>query len=97
MKCRGISSLLLFMLSSCSIHPLMQDQEFALIALGADIQSLENYYGTPYEIRDLKNGVIEYSYIQRIPCGKTGMEQVEFLFKVHEGKIIEKLRCETRN
>ena len=103
MKCRCLNDIwykqklsyfLLLILCGCSVAPLIRESDFNGIALGGEIQRVEAIYGEPYEIRELPNGVEEYSYIQRIPCGARGIEQIEYIFHVRKGNIVGKCRRE---
>ena len=81
----------LFLLCSCMTAPLMQDSGFAAIAVGTPISEIESIYGEPYDIRTLPNGMQEYRYVQRIPCGSS-VEQTEYTFQVRQGKVVSKDR-----
>lgn len=82
----------ILLLSACSMAPLMQDSGFQGIAVGANISEVECVYGEPYEMRTLPNGMSEYRYVQRIDCGSTAVEIIEYTFTVCQGKIVGKNR-----
>ena len=83
-------SLAFLLLYGCSTAPLMQESGYHAIAIGSEIQGVEAMYGEAYDVRELPNGVQEYRYLTRIPCGMKDVDQVEYVFQVHQGKIVGK-------
>lgn len=86
---------LFFLLTSlsvmgCTQAPIMQDYYFEGVGKGAPIQTIENVYGSPYEIRQLDNGNQEYVYIQRINLGRSATDQSEYVFIVNQGHVVDK-------
>lgn len=83
-------------LTSCATAPLMQESYFDQVATGVRIADIEASYGEPYEIRNLHNGMQEYTYIQRIDLGSSAVEQLEFIFLVNsQGHIVSK-QCQRK-
>lgn len=82
--------ILLFLLCGCTVAPLMQTPYFDQVAIGSSISEVEAIYGQPFEIRQLPNGLQAYVYLQRINLGKSGAEQIEFVFLVNQGVIASK-------
>lgn len=88
---------LLCAFSGCMTAPLFKESSYNAIAVGSDIEGVVAIYGEPYEIQELPNGVQEYHYLQRIPCGAKRVEQVDYVFLVRHGKIVSKKCMESNN
>lgn len=76
--------------TGCMTAPLMQESYFNQVPAGSSIADIELIYGEPYEVREMPNGLQEYSYIQRIGLGNSAVEQMEFIFLVKEGVVVSK-------
>ncbi|MEI8364896.1 MAG: hypothetical protein WCF65_00620 [Parachlamydiaceae bacterium] len=87
----------LAVLCGCATAPLMQEAQFNAVAVGSEIDRIAATYGEPYEVRDLPHGVKEYRYVQRIPCGATTIEQVDYIFHVRNGRVVGKNRLTSSN
>lgn len=88
-----IRLLILFFLSltSCVTAPLMRENYFNQLPPGCAIEEIRSRYGEPYEVVELENGIQRYTYIQRIQLGNAAVEQLDFIFLVKNGKVIDKM------
>ena len=80
----------LILLGSCTVAPMMTSSDFGMIAVGVEIQHVENIYGEPFDVNELPNRNQEYRYLQRFGVGSDRIEQVEYVFEVHNGNIVSK-------
>lgn len=85
-----VSFHLFFALCACSTAFLMTPENFNAISTGAEIGKIEEIYGAPFDVKSLSNGIKEYRYIQRIDINADVSEQVEYVFTVRNGRIIDK-------
>lgn len=81
---------LLLVLSGCTSYALMSPTNFNTIAVGIDVTQIEEIYGTPFDVIDLPNGNQEYRYLQRFDLNPDNTEQIEFVFVVRNGRVIDK-------
>lgn len=68
----------------------MSPDDFESIPIGCDIEAVEDQYGAPFDVCSLENGTEEYRYVMRFNVNSDIIEQREFLFKVRNGKIVDK-------
>lgn len=80
---------ILLVLTACSTA-MMSSSSFENIPVGSPIVQVEREYGTPYDMALLGGDVVEYRYIQRIRVGPNSNEQIHYIFRVCNGKIISK-------
>jgi hypothetical protein len=66
------------------------NENFNAVGIGASIVQIEDMYGPPYDVRTLPNGLKEYRYIQRIYVNENAADQIEYVFTVSDGRIIDK-------
>lgn len=68
----------------------MTSTNFNTVAVGIDIARVEEIYGPPFDINTLPNGNEEYRYIQRFDANPDVTEQIEYVFIVRNGRVIDK-------
>lgn len=79
-------------LCSCSAGPILTSDNFDRVAIGASMAQIKDMYGTPFDVKSLPNGSEEYRYIQRIYVHQNVTDQIEYVFIVRNGRVIDK-RC----
>lgn len=70
--------------------PMMTQSDFDSIPLGCDVEMIEERFGTPFDVNPLSNDVDQYRYVHRFDVNSDKREQLEYLFNVRSGKVIDK-------
>ena len=83
-------SLFVLLLSACSHHRIMTMDCYASISLGMSKTELVEIYGSPYSTCQRNNGVIEYTYIERLNLGNTTMQERTYYILVQNDKVVAK-------
>lgn len=81
---------LTFFLCGCVMAPTLTQEDFDSIPFGYEASKLEERFGAPYEVSFLANDVEQYRYIHRFDVNSETREQMEYLFKVRKGRVIDK-------
>lgn len=80
--------LLALLLCGCVAAPMMTQERFETIQVGSSFSIVENEFGAPYDVVELQDGSFEYRYIQRYNVGPNSSEQIHYIYRVYQGKII---------
>jgi outer membrane protein assembly factor BamE (lipoprotein component of BamABCDE complex) len=85
----NILMLIFLLFSSCaSGGKVMSVDKFSEVSIGMTQQDLEKKLGRPYSVKDLGNGEIEYTYIQKDDFGARGViEERHYLITIKDGKV----------
>lgn len=89
--CLGI-----LILTACAPARMISPLDFQAIPLGAEMIKIEEQFGPPFDTCPITDDFQEYRYIQRIDVGSDVTEQIEYVFIVRNGRIIDKRRQEMR-
>ena len=63
---------------------------FDEIQVGSPVADLEKTAGSPYRIRKLPNGSLDYEYIEKIFMGEEIVEENHYFVRVKNGRVIAK-------
>ena len=80
----------IFLFLSGCVSSTMSQGDFEAISVGSDMAAIEGQYGSPFDVRPLENGIEERRYIMRFNVNSDTFEQREYIFRVCEGKVIDK-------
>ena len=79
-----------FMFCGCLSRSAMMTQDtFSSVQVGTPIQMIVQERGEPYSIRD-KNGMEEYTYIERVTNGNQLVYENHFILFVRDGIVVGK-------
>ncbi len=79
-----------FIFCGCSSRSAMMTQDsFSSVQVGTSIQTIVQERGEPYSIRD-KNGMEEYTYIERVTNGNQLIYENHFILFVKDGLVVGK-------
>lgn len=73
----------------------MTQDTFSSVQVGTTVQSLVKEKGEPYSIRD-KNGMEEYTYIERVTNGNQLIYENHYIFFVKDGIVVGKTTTQER-
>lgn len=89
-KKKIICCVLGLVLTSCFHRSEVMTQEsFATVQVGAPVQNVVQNMGEPYSIHE-KNGVEEYTYIERVTAGNQLIYENHYVLFVQNGVVIGK-------
>jgi len=81
----------LIALSGCfSRSSAMTGDSYAMIQLGAPVDTVIAEVGTPYAVHDKGEGVSEYEYIERIRNNKSLISENHYFLRIEGGKVVGK-------
>lgn len=87
---------LCFMFCGCFSRSAMMTQDsFSSVQVGTPIQTIIDQKGEPYSIRD-KNGMEEYTYVERVTNGNQLIYENHFIFFVRDGIVVGKTTTQER-
>ena len=73
----------------------MTQETFAIVQVGAPIQNVIKESGEPYSIRN-KNGMEEYTYVERVSNGNALIYENHFILYVQDGVVVGKSTTQER-
>ncbi len=73
----------------------MTQETFATVQVGAPIQNVISENGEPYSIRN-KNGMEEYTYVERVANGNELIYENHFILFVQDGVVVGKSTTQER-
>lgn len=79
-----------FFYQSCTAAATISQREFEQIQVGQPINEMQEFIGSPYDVKKEKDGSMTYRYIERIEVGPGIIQQNTYLFKVINGKVVDK-------
>lgn len=84
-------SLLFVFLSACAAGGhMMTMNSFYDIPVGATKEDVIISVGKPYAIHPMKDGVVEYEYIERFKVGRRNVNSRHYFLVIKDGKVISK-------
>jgi hypothetical protein len=89
MKINKILILFILLTSCASGGKTLSSEKFLEVSVGTSVDDLEKKLGKPYSIKNLCNGEIEYTYIQKDDFGARGvLEERHYIFIIKNNKVI---------
>lgn len=83
--------IIFFVLTACMAgHVVMTEELFYDVEVGMSEKELRKKAGKPYEKKKLKDGTIEYAYIERVEAGGREIETRKYIFIIKDGRVIRK-------
>lgn len=70
--------------------PVMSRAQFNSVQFGDTQDVLVSQHGTPYEVKQLSGGMVEYHYIERVPIRPDMAEEHHYYFVIKDGKVLSK-------
>lgn len=89
MKKFGLILPLCLLLIACG-HRVMTLSSYQEVPMGTSDVKLREMVGDPYATHQLKDGKVEYEYIERISMGSNTVEERHYFFVLKNGQVINK-------
>ncbi|MBN2479990.1 MAG: outer membrane protein assembly factor BamE [Parachlamydiales bacterium] len=78
----------LFLLS-CGSKAITSD-DFYQVDVGMSSKEVKEKMGTPYSVKNLGNGEVQYKYIERVRAGDRVLLEKHYLITIKDGKVTSK-------
>ncbi|MBI3508239.1 MAG: hypothetical protein HY069_01195 [Chlamydiia bacterium] len=78
------------LLCGCAGHQMMTMQSFADVPIGASESEIVSTSGQPDTIRKMKDGTVEYEYVERIKAADRDIETRFYIFVLKDNKVTAK-------
>ena len=86
---KNIWILIILVLTACG-HRVMTISSYHEVPIGTTEVQLKEKVGSPYATRTLKDGKVEYEYIERISMGSNTVEERHYFFVLDRGQVVNK-------
>lgn len=80
-------SLSILLFSCASGGKVMTADSFSEVSIGMTADDLQKKFGKPYSIKDLGEGEIEYTYIEKIHMGSRVLQERHYLIILKNGRV----------
>lgn len=64
--------------------------DYNAITLGTPAAQVVQRYGEPYSVKELRGGLLEYRYIEKISMNRELVYENHYVLTVEDGKIVSK-------
>lgn len=86
-KILTILSLSILLFSCASGGKVMTTESFSEVSIGMSSDEMQKKFGKPYSIKDLGEGEVEYTYIEKIHMGSRVLQERHYLIILKNGRV----------
>ncbi|NGX28959.1 MAG: hypothetical protein K940chlam1_01149 [Candidatus Anoxychlamydiales bacterium] len=86
-KILTILSLSILVFSCASGGKVMTAESFSEVSIGMSSDEMQKKFGKPYSIKDLGEGEVEYTYIEKIHMGSRVLQERHYLIILKNGRV----------
>ncbi len=84
-----VGILMILLLTACG-HRVMTMSSYHDVPMGTSEAKLKEMVGSPYATEKLKDGKVQYEYVERISMGSQTVEERHYFFVLQNGQVVNK-------